>query len=144
MTSPKEMASWVDARAGDGVEALVRLKHRRRLHRLHQAEALEPGAGWWAAGDPPPREGCSLEVFVDGADYFAAVAEAIGQARHSIHITGWHLAPSFQLARGRDPLVLGEALAEAAERPELSGKTLDVAGPERTCVNDLLDRFARL
>jgi NADH dehydrogenase len=39
---------------------------------------------------------------------------------------------------------VGEALAEAAERAELSGKTLDIAGPERTCVNDLLDRFARL
>ncbi|AHG91783.1 NAD-dependent epimerase/dehydratase [Gemmatirosa kalamazoonensis] len=39
---------------------------------------------------------------------------------------------------------VGEALAAAVERADLAGKALDVAGPERTCVNDLLDRFGRL
>ena len=43
-------------------------KHRRRLRRLGWERALEPpDDGLWAAGDPPPREGCSLEVLVDGA-----------------------------------------------------------------------------
>jgi NADH dehydrogenase len=39
---------------------------------------------------------------------------------------------------------VGEALAEAVEREDLSGRTLDLAGPERTSMQDLLDRFARL
>lgn len=39
---------------------------------------------------------------------------------------------------------VGEALAEAVEREDLAGRTLDVAGPERTTTHDLLDRFARL
>jgi NADH dehydrogenase len=39
---------------------------------------------------------------------------------------------------------VGEALAAAVERAELAGRTLDLAGPERTTMHDLLDRFARL
>jgi NADH dehydrogenase len=39
---------------------------------------------------------------------------------------------------------VGQALAAAVERADLAGRTLDVAGPERTCLNDLLDRFGRL
>ncbi len=146
--SGKHIAGWIDARAGDGIEALVKLKHRRRLDRLRQSEALEPGPGWWADDDPRPRTGCSLEVFVDGADYFAAVAEAIGQARQSIHITGWHLAPAFQLARGREPLVLGEALAEAAERLDVrvlvwAGSPVPLFRPSRSDVTDAVRSLTR-
>jgi NADH dehydrogenase len=39
---------------------------------------------------------------------------------------------------------VGEALAVACERADLAGRALDVAGPERTSMNDLLDRFERL
>jgi NADH dehydrogenase len=39
---------------------------------------------------------------------------------------------------------VGEALAVAAERADLAGRTLDVAGPDRTCMHDLLDRFGAL
>ncbi|HEX6057898.1 MAG TPA: DUF1990 family protein [Gemmatimonadaceae bacterium] len=39
---------------------------------------------------------------------------------------------------------LGEALARAIERDDLHGRALDIAGPERTTQNDLLDRFGRL
>jgi len=39
---------------------------------------------------------------------------------------------------------LGEALARACERDDLAGRTLEVAGAERTSTRDLLDRFARL
>jgi phosphatidylserine/phosphatidylglycerophosphate/cardiolipin synthase-like enzyme len=144
----KDIAGWLDARAGDGIEALVKLKHRRRLDRLRRPEALDPGPGSWAEGDPSPRGGCSLEVFVDGADYFAAVAEAIGQARESIHITGWHLAPNFQLARGRDPLVLGEVLAEAAERLDVrvlvwAGSPVPLFRPSRSDVADTVRSLTR-
>jgi phosphatidylserine/phosphatidylglycerophosphate/cardiolipin synthase-like enzyme len=146
--SGQEIGSWLDARAGDTVEALVKLKHTWRLKRLRQSEALAPGPGWWAAGDPPPRSGCRLEVFVDGADYFAAVTEAIGQARHSIHIGGWHLEPSFELARGRQPLVLGEALAEAAERLDVrvlvwAGSPVPVFKPTRSEVADTVRSLTR-
>jgi phosphatidylserine/phosphatidylglycerophosphate/cardiolipin synthase-like enzyme len=146
--SDKNILGWADAKAGDGIEALVKLKHRGRLARLHQSEVLHPGGGMWAAGDPPPRRGCSLEVFVDGADYFAAVASAIGQARQSIHITGWHLAPYFQLARGRDPLVLGEALAEAAERLDVrvlvwAGSPVPLFRPTRSDVKQTVSSLTR-
>lgn len=39
---------------------------------------------------------------------------------------------------------LGEALARACERRDLAGQTLELAGDERTCIRDLLDRFAAL
>lgn len=70
--------SRVDALAGDAIEAGVRIKHRRRLARLGWSRALDPSdAGLWAAGDPAPRPGCALEVLVDGAEAFPAIAQAI-------------------------------------------------------------------
>jgi uncharacterized protein YbjT (DUF2867 family) len=39
---------------------------------------------------------------------------------------------------------VGRALAAAVERADVAGQTLELAGPERTSVNDLLDRFERL
>jgi NADH dehydrogenase len=38
----------------------------------------------------------------------------------------------------------GEALARACERDDLAGAVLEVAGPERTSMRDLVDRFAEL
>src|SRR5947209_2889267 len=110
----------IDALVGDGIEACVRAKHRWRLHRLGRAQALMPvDHARWAAGDPPPREGCKLEVLVDGAEAFPAIAAAIEQARRFVHIAGWHVAPHFELTRSEHPLVLGELLAEAAERVDV-------------------------
>jgi len=109
--------SRADAIVGDGVEAAVRAKHAWRLRRLGWSHALAPpDDGRWASGDPPPRGGCSLAVLVDGAHAFAAVAHAIENARDYVHVTGWHVAPYFELVRGTRPGVLGELLAEAAER----------------------------
>ena len=39
---------------------------------------------------------------------------------------------------------LGAALALAVEREDLSGRTLEIAGPDRTSMNDLIDRFAEI
>jgi uncharacterized protein YbjT (DUF2867 family) len=39
---------------------------------------------------------------------------------------------------------VGEAIARAIERDDLAGRALDIAGPERTTQNELLDRFAEL
>jgi NADH dehydrogenase len=36
---------------------------------------------------------------------------------------------------------LGEALALACERPDLDGQTLELTGPDRTSMNDLIERF---
>jgi NADH dehydrogenase len=39
---------------------------------------------------------------------------------------------------------LGEALARAVERDDLSGRELDLAGAERTSMNDVVDRFSKM
>jgi phosphatidylserine/phosphatidylglycerophosphate/cardiolipin synthase-like enzyme len=109
--------SRADALVGDAIEAAVRAKHRRRLRKLGWERALEPpGDSLWAAGDPPPRPGCSLDVLIDGAQALPAIAEALRGARRFVHITGWHLAPHFELVRDEPPVVLGALLAELAER----------------------------
>ncbi len=115
--SPASLLSSVDSIVGDGVEAAVRTKHSWRLRRLGWSHALAPpDDGPWAAGDPPPRAGCALEVLIDGAEAFPAIVKAIEGAREYVHVTGWHIAPYFELIRGERPGVLGELLAEAAER----------------------------
>ena len=107
----------IDSVVGDGVEAAVRARHRWRLRRLGSSRALAPpDEGLWAAGNPVPRPGCTMDVLIDGAQAFPAIAEAIENARDFIHLTGWHIAPYFELVRGERPGVLGELLAEAAER----------------------------
>ena len=110
------MTLSLDSLIGDGVEAAVKLKHRRRLHRLGWARALAPDdRGLWAAGDPPPRERCALQVLIDGAQALPEMARAMRGAQRYIHITGWHLAPHFELVRDTHTEVLGALLAELAE-----------------------------
>lgn len=110
------MSPSLDALIGDGVEAAVKLKHRRRLHRLGWDRALHADdPGLWAAGDPPPRDGCALQVLIDGAEALREMALAMRSAEHYIHITGWHLAPHFEIVRDEHTEVLGALLAELAE-----------------------------
>ena len=117
---PAPPVSHLDRIVGNGVEAAVRAKHAWRLRRLGWAHVLSPpDDGLWAPGDPPPREGCSLEVLIDGAEAFGAMARAIENARDYVHVTGWHIAPYFALVRGERQAVLGELLAEAAERVDV-------------------------
>ncbi|XP_069857735.1 phospholipase D2 [Dipodomys merriami] len=47
----------------------------------------------------PPRPGTLARWFVNGAGYFAAVADAILQARQEIFITDWWLSPEVYLKR---------------------------------------------
>jgi phosphatidylserine/phosphatidylglycerophosphate/cardiolipin synthase-like enzyme len=109
--------SRVDAVVGDGIEAAVRSKHSWRLRRLGHHAALDPpDDSPWAAGEPPPRAGNSLEVLVDGAEALPAIAAAIEAARESVHVAGWHVAPWFQIVRDGGVTVLGELLADAAAR----------------------------
>jgi phosphatidylserine/phosphatidylglycerophosphate/cardiolipin synthase-like enzyme len=141
--------SHVDTAIGNAIEAAVRTKHRRRLNRLGWGRALDPPAdGLWAAGDPPPREGCELEVLVDGAQALPAVAEAMRNARDFVHITGWHLAPHFELVRGEPPVVAGELLAELAERIDVrvlvwAGAPVPAFHPTRSEIRETVRTLTR-
>jgi phosphatidylserine/phosphatidylglycerophosphate/cardiolipin synthase-like enzyme len=111
-----EPLARIDGLLGRAVELTVQRHHRRRLRRLGQEHAVAPATtGPWAAGDPPPRPGNDLEVLIDGAQALPAIAEALRGARSFVHITGWHVAPHFELVR-EPPVVLGALLAELAER----------------------------
>jgi phosphatidylserine/phosphatidylglycerophosphate/cardiolipin synthase-like enzyme len=115
---PPAPVARADALLGAAIESTIKVHHRRRLRRLGHRGVLDPPPAptLFAAGDPPPREGCRLEVLVDGATALPAIAEALRGARSHVHITGWHLAPHFELVRGEHPVVIGELLAELAER----------------------------
>ncbi|MGI8715624.1 MAG: phospholipase D-like domain-containing protein [Solirubrobacteraceae bacterium] len=146
---PQTLLAKLDGAFGDGLEAAVRAKHTRRLKRLGWARALDPpDLGPWAAGDPPPREGCALDVLIDGEEAMAAVAEAISHAREFVHITGWHLAPHFELVRGRPPTVLGSLLAQAAERVDVrvlvwAGAPIPAFHPTRAEVKAAVESLVR-
>jgi phosphatidylserine/phosphatidylglycerophosphate/cardiolipin synthase-like enzyme len=135
-----ERMTSLDALVGDGIERAVCAKHRRRLARLG-SNALDAGSGWWAQGDPPPRPGCELEVLVDGHDAFAQIAQAIQDARDFVHITGWHIAPHFELVRKDPAIALGPLLAEMAERIDVrvlvwAGSPVPVFHPSRAEIRD--------
>jgi phosphatidylserine/phosphatidylglycerophosphate/cardiolipin synthase-like enzyme len=127
----------------------VRLKHRRRLRRLGQLGALEPpDHGPWAGGEPPPRGGNRLEVLVDGEAAFPAIARAIESAQRFVHVAGWHLEPGFELVRGSRPTVLGQLLAEAAERVEVrvvvwAGAPVPIFHPTRSEVAETVRSLTR-
>ncbi len=107
----------LDAVVGDRIEGAVLAKHRVRLQRLGWSHALEAdGSQLWAKGSPPPRPGCGLEVLIDGAGALPEIARALSGAREYVHITGWHLAPYFALERNDPPVVLGQLLAQLAQR----------------------------
>jgi hypothetical protein len=111
------LLSRADAVLGDGVEAAVKLKHRVRLRRLGWSRALDPeGPELWSRGEPAPRPGCSVQVLIDGAQALPEIAAALQSAERYVHMTGWHVAPAFELVRGESPIVLGRLLAELAER----------------------------
>ena len=127
VSSQGSLLAGVDTIVGNGVEAAVRAKHRWRLRRLGWSHALLPrDDGPWAAGDPRPRDGCSLEVLIDGAEAFPAIADAIERARGYVHLTGWHVAPYFELVRGERPGCSASCWREAADR--LDVKVLVWAG----------------
>src|SRR5215218_4854629 len=81
-----------DRLLGRAIERSMAAHHRLRLRRLGRLDALEPphDGSLWCREAPPPREGCSVEVLIDGAEVLPAIAEAIRGARHSVRIAGWH------------------------------------------------------
>src|SRR4051794_32413349 len=107
-----------DLLLGRAVERSLVAHHRYRLRRLGRLDALEPASGGpsWSREQPPPRDGCSIAVLIDGAEVLPAIAEAIRGARRSVRVAGWHSAPHFALEREEPPTVLRELLAETAAR----------------------------
>jgi phosphatidylserine/phosphatidylglycerophosphate/cardiolipin synthase-like enzyme len=141
--------SRLDSIVGGGIEAAVRGKHRWRLRRLGRGDALAPSDdGLWAGGDPPPRDRCALDVLVDGADAFSSIVAAIENARDFVHVTGWHIAPWFELTRGDRPAAVGELLADAAERLDVkvlvwAGAPVPAFHPTRKEVRDAVETLTR-
>jgi phosphatidylserine/phosphatidylglycerophosphate/cardiolipin synthase-like enzyme len=143
------LGSRLDSLLGDGVDAAVRVKHRLRLHRLGWDLALNPPAsGHWAETATPPREGCRLEVLIDGAEALPEMARAMSEAQDFIHLTGWNLSAAFELVRGEEPVVLGRLLAELAERIDVrvlvwAGAPLPAFHPTRGEVRDGVENLVR-
>jgi len=115
-----ELLGRIDGALGAVIEHAVSSHHARRLERLGWDRALDPGkaqhGGSWADGDPPPRPGNQVDVLIDGAQAFPVIAEALRHARDYVHLAGWHVTPGLELVRDEEPVILGNLLAELAER----------------------------
>jgi phosphatidylserine/phosphatidylglycerophosphate/cardiolipin synthase-like enzyme len=127
----------VDKAIGNATERLVRAHHARRLHRIGWDRALDPPDGdLWAAGEPPPRPGCSLEVLVDGSEALPRLAREIAAARSHVHLAGWYVSPEFALTRDSERVTLRSLLARLAERIHVrallwAGSPLPLFHPDR-------------
>ena len=81
----------VDGWAGQGIEVAIGGHHRHRLRRVGRIDQLDPprGSSLWAAGDPPPRAGCALDVLVDGGEPLThRLRELPGISRRSMGLLG--------------------------------------------------------
>ncbi len=139
----------VDGWIGQGVDGATRAHHRRRLRAVGRIDQLDPqGESLWAAGDPPPRAGCGLDVLIDGGEALPRIAEALAQARSDVRIAGWHVTPGFGLTRDDRARGLRDLLGELAERVEVrvllwAGAPLPVFTPSRTAVRRVRDELVR-
>jgi phosphatidylserine/phosphatidylglycerophosphate/cardiolipin synthase-like enzyme len=140
----------MDGRAGTGIERAIGAHHRRRLRRAGRLTQLAPAddGSLWAAGEPPPRAGCELELLIDGSQALPRIAAALEGARSYVHIAGWHLTPEFALTRGEDSLPLRDLLGELAERLDVrvllwAGAPLRVFTPDRAAVRRVREELTR-
>ena len=130
---------------GEAISDQIRRHHRRRLHRQGWEHALDHGPGW-AAGEPPPRAGNTIDVLIDGAEALPAIAKELQAAQSHVHLTGWFFSPSFALVRDERPLVLRTLLAELAERVDVrmlawAGAPLPLFRPSRGEVRRMRDEL---
>jgi phosphatidylserine/phosphatidylglycerophosphate/cardiolipin synthase-like enzyme len=140
----------IDRQLGQATEWAVAAHHRRRLARIGHSRSYNPpdDGSLWPAGDPPPREGCSLEVLIDGAQALPRIAEAIEGARESVHIAGWHVTPGFGLRRDEAARPLRDLLGSVAERADVrvllwAGAPLPLFTPKRSDVREVREELVR-
>jgi phosphatidylserine/phosphatidylglycerophosphate/cardiolipin synthase-like enzyme len=137
----------LDDAIGAGIERLVVAHHRRRLKRHGWREAYDPPAdGLWCAGEPPPRDGNTVAVLVDGEEALPRLQDEIASARRSVLLAGWAFEPAFRLSRGGP--TLRELLAQTAERAQVrvlawAGAPLPLFTPSRGEVRDGRDALVR-
>src|ERR1035437_3449559 len=113
------LARRADRHLGAAASRATTGPHRRRLERISRLGALDPPAGGWAAGEPQPRQGGSLEFLIDGAEALPRMVAELERAESHVHIAGWSFSPGFALTRGAKPTILRDLLAELAERVEV-------------------------
>ena len=147
---PGGLVERVDGWAGNGIDAAIGGHHRRRLRRVGRIDQLHPpdGPSLWAAGDPPPRPGCALDVLIDGGEALPRIAEALAGARSHVHIAGWYLTSDFGLRRDDQSSRLRDLLGEVAERVEVrvllwAGAPVRVFTPARAAVRRVRDELVR-
>ena len=149
MLKKDEWLRQLDDRLGDGIEALIRRHHRRRLRRLGWAEVLDPPAGqdWWSAR-AERRTGNSMEVLIDGGVALPEMEKAIRAAKRSVHIANWHASPDFKLSREPGATTLRDLLAEVSARVPVrlllwAGPPLPAFQPTRRMVKQAQQEFMR-
>ena len=80
-----------EALLGEAISDQICRHHRRRLRRIGWEHALDAAGTGWAAGNPPPRPGNSIDVLIDGAEALPLIARELEAARSHVHLTGWFL-----------------------------------------------------
>jgi phosphatidylserine/phosphatidylglycerophosphate/cardiolipin synthase-like enzyme len=146
--TPGNLLARVDGAIGRAVEGTTTRHHRRRLSRVGWEGAYDPAdAGIVASGDPPPRAGNAVDILVDGEEAFRSMLEAIGAARSSINITGWHANPYFALDAADPPSLLHQVLSDAAQRAEVrvllwAGAPAPIFRPSRGDMRKVLEKFS--
>jgi hypothetical protein len=106
-----DRALRADRHLGAAVGRAVRAHQRRRLERVGWLGALDAPGGDWAAGDPRPRPGGSLEVLIEFAEALPRMVAELDRAESHVHIAGWFFSPDFALTREREPAILRDLLA---------------------------------
>src|SRR6478736_3459543 len=139
------LAERIDRQLGQTVSRTVAAHHRRRLRRFGWDDALAATGGGWARGTPP-RDGCSLDVLIDGAEALPHIAQELASATSHVHLTGWYFSPDFPLTRGDDPLILRNLLGELSTRVDVrvlawAGAPLPLFRPSRAMVRKMRDRL---
>jgi phosphatidylserine/phosphatidylglycerophosphate/cardiolipin synthase-like enzyme len=145
-----DLLGHLDDWAGTGIERAIGAHHRRRLRGAGRLAQLDPppDQSLWAAGKPPPRPGCELELLIDGAQALPRISAALQGARSHVHIAGWHLTPEFGLTRTEDAQRLRDLLGELAERVPVrvllwAGAPLPVFTPDRASVRRVREELTR-
>jgi phosphatidylserine/phosphatidylglycerophosphate/cardiolipin synthase-like enzyme len=142
------LALRADRHLGAAASRAACAHHRHRFARIAWLGALDSPAGGWAAGEPQPRPGCSLEFLIDGAEALPRMVAELERAESHVHIAGWYFTPDFALTRDPEPTILRNLLAELAERVEVrvlvwAGAPLPLNRLSRATVRKMRENLCR-